>query len=420
MYYGDSGSSIPTTPTITATTTSFGSDKQTENINTAQGKLVFTTPTTPPVTGNAYTDANIGPITVTEETSSGTLTTVPETINLSSSSSGTYIFSTTQGATSPTGNSSVSIPSGQSSVTFYYGDTKSGSWTIIAAATGLTSATEPVNINVGPLASFALSNPGTPTAGMPFNETITALDAGGNTVTSFGGTGGQAECLTFTGPHNSPNGTAPTYPGIGGCPSGSSVTFTNGVGTARITLSDAETTSLRATAAFITGVWTGFTVNPAGASAFALATPSPGAGIGFSETVTATDAYGNTATSYGGTGGLAECLTFTGPHNSPNGTAPTYPREGCLRVRILGQIHQWDRRGDDDALRRPDHDADRHDHHHANPHRYVIVVRCGDGSPQHAHRRQPRNADRRATVQRLDHWFGCVRQRARGCDCPGV
>ena len=188
---------------------------------------------------------------------------------------------------------------------------------------------EPVNINVGPLASFALSNPGTPTAGMPFNETITALDAGGNTVTSFGGTGGQAECLTFTGPHNSPNGTAPTYPGIGGCPSGSSVTFTNGVGTARITLSDAETTSLRATAAFITGVWTGFTVNPAGASAFALATPSPGAGIGFSETVTATDAYGNTATSYGGTGGLAECLTFTGPHNSPNGTAPTYPAKAA-------------------------------------------------------------------------------------------
>ena len=317
MYYGDTKQGAPT---ITVTPSVFAAITQTETITATPAKLVFTTA---PVMGNAYTDANIGPITVTEETSGGIPTTVGETVNLSSSSPGTYVFNTALGATTPTGNTSVTIPNGQSSVTFYYGDTKFGTPTITAAATGLTSATQVETINVGPVASFALSNPGSPTAGTSFNETITALDAGGNTVTGYGST--QTPCLTFTSPGNSPNGTAPLYPGSGTCPSGSSVTFTNGVGTAPITLYDAETTTLQATSVFITGTSASFTVNPAAASGFALATPSPSAGTAFSETVTATDAYGNTATSYGGTGGQAKCITFTGPSKSPNNTAPAYP-----------------------------------------------------------------------------------------------
>ena len=151
----------------------------------APTKLVFTTQ---PVTGNAYTDANIGPITVTEETAGNQPTTVGETVNLSSSSAGTYIFNTTQGATTPTGNTSVTIPNGQSSVTFYYGDTKNGSPTITATATGLTSATQPETDQYRPaglLLTVQLRAP--PTAGTSFNETITAQDAGGNTVTSDNG-----------------------------------------------------------------------------------------------------------------------------------------------------------------------------------------------------------------------------------------
>ncbi len=280
--------------------------------------------TTQPVTGNAYTDANIGPITVTEETAAGQPTTVGETVNLSSTSPGTYIFNTAQGATTPTGNTSLTIPNGQSSVTFYYGDTRNGSPTITAAANGLTPATQPETINVGPLASYSLSNPGTPKAGVAFTETITAKDAGGNTVTSYSGN----QCLTFNGPANSPNGTAPLYPVQGVCPSGSLVVFTNGVGTAAITLYDAQTTALSATSAFITGSSTSFSVVASSASAFALATPSPIAGTSFTEMVTATDPYGNTATSYGGTGGQAECVTFSGPSKSPNNTAPLYPAKG--------------------------------------------------------------------------------------------
>ena len=328
VYYGDNTQGSPIISAVASGGLTATATPQTETITTAPGKLVFSTS---PVTGNAYTDANIGPITVTEETTGGQLTTVPETINLSSNSSGTYIFSTTQGATTPTGNTSVSIPNGQSSATFYYGDTKKGSPVITAAATGLGSVSQTETINVGPLASYALSTPASsPTAGTSFTETITAQDAGGNTVTSVTG----ATCLIFNGPDNSPTGVAPLYPAQGTCPSGSAVTFTNGVGTASITLYDAETTALTATSGFITGSSNSFNVVGATAQTFVLATPSPIAGTSFSEVVTATDTYGNTATSYGGTAGQAKCVTFSGPSKSPNNTAPAYPAKGSCSTGV--------------------------------------------------------------------------------------
>ena len=235
-YYGD-----PTvgTPIITASSSPLNPASQTETIVAAPTKLVFTTGA---VSGNASKNASLGPITVTEEASNGTPTTVGMTVNLSSNSTGTYIFSTTNGATTPTGATSVTIPGGQSSVTFYYGDTKAGSPVITAAATGLTSAMQTETVNVGPVASFTLSTPATQTAGTPFSETITAVDAGGNTVTTFNG----VNCLTFSGPANSPNNTAPLYPVQGTCltTGQSALTFTNGVdNTVPITLYDAQTTT---------------------------------------------------------------------------------------------------------------------------------------------------------------------------------
>ena len=80
-----------------------------------------------------------------------------------------------------------------------------------------------------------MANPGTQTAGTAFNVTITAIDAYGNTATGYAG----AKAVTFSGPANSPNGHAPTYP--------ASVTFAAGVGTASVTLFDAQTTTLTAT-----------------------------------------------------------------------------------------------------------------------------------------------------------------------------
>ncbi len=79
-----------------------------------------------------------------------------------------------------------------------------------------------------------MSNPGTQAAGTSFNVTITALDAYGNTATGYTG-----RRPSLQRPGHPPNGTAPTYP--------ASVTFTNGVGTASVTLYDAQTTTLTAT-----------------------------------------------------------------------------------------------------------------------------------------------------------------------------
>ena len=78
---------------------------------------------TGPTFGSASATASLGPFTVTEEAANGTLTTVGETVNLTSNSAGTYIFNAAQGSTGPTGATTVTIPSGQSSTTFYYGDT---------------------------------------------------------------------------------------------------------------------------------------------------------------------------------------------------------------------------------------------------------------------------------------------------------
>jgi hypothetical protein len=59
--------------------------------------------------------------------------------------------------------------------------------------------------------------------------------------------------VAFTGPSDSPDGTAPAYP--------ASVTFAGGVGTAAVTVFDAETTTLTATQGTLAGTSGTFTVS---------------------------------------------------------------------------------------------------------------------------------------------------------------
>jgi Fibronectin type III domain len=167
-----------------------------------------------------------------------------------------------------------------------------------------------VAVTSAPASAFALSTPSTQNAGTPFDETITALDAYGNTATGLEGT----QAVVFGGLSDSPDGSAPAYP--------SSVTFTDGVGSAAVTDSDAESTALTATQGVLTGTTGTFTVRAAGAYSFVLPTPSTQrAGAPFNETVAALDAYGNTANGFVG----PEALVFGGPSNSPNGNSPSYP-----------------------------------------------------------------------------------------------
>ena len=180
-YYADSKVG---TPTITAAASGLASGTQQESITSGPTKLVLTGP----ASGGASATASLGPFTVTEETASGTLTTVGETVNLSSNSGGTYLFNTTQGATGPTGATTVSIPSGQSSATFYYGDTNAATPTITASVSGLTSGTQQETITAGPVAQLNFTTgtvSGTASSSAKVGPlTVQEQDAYGNATTT--------------------------------------------------------------------------------------------------------------------------------------------------------------------------------------------------------------------------------------------
>ena len=115
-----------------------------------------------------------------------------------------------------------------------------------------------INVTPGTLHTFAvIPDSTTETAGTPFNVRLTALDQYQNVDTNFTG----AQCVTFCGPDNAPNGAKPTYPGQGTCSAtgSSAVTFDNGFvdgpNILSVTLFDAETADLTAT--LTTGTQTG-------------------------------------------------------------------------------------------------------------------------------------------------------------------
>jgi len=123
-------------------------------------KLVYTSVA---VNGAASATASLGPITVQQQDASSTPITATSsvTVSLSSNSAGTAIFGTTSGASS--GVTSVTIPSGSSSATFFYGDTKAASPTITATSPGLTSATQAETISAGSPSQIAFT--AAPTSG---------------------------------------------------------------------------------------------------------------------------------------------------------------------------------------------------------------------------------------------------------------
>jgi probable HAF family extracellular repeat protein len=123
----------------------------------------------------------------------------------------------------------------------------------------------------------------TPTAGTPFNITVTALDKSGQMVATYSGT------VQLT----SSNGKA-VQPASG--------TLASGTGTFSVTLNTAGSQTITATdAASLTGTSNSITVSVA-TSHFSVTVPSTvTTGIAFNITVTALDATNNTVTSYSGT-----------------------------------------------------------------------------------------------------------------------
>jgi hypothetical protein len=156
--------------------------------------------------------------------------------------------------------SAGACPTGESSLVFDDSGRATASLTLFDAGSITLTATQDAitgtsgAFTVSPLAasSFVLVPPPTPTVGTAFDETITATDAYGNTATAYAG----PQTLTFTGPSDGPDDATPAYP--------ATVSFTAGEGTASITLSVAETTTLTATQGTVTGTSPTFTVTAAG------------------------------------------------------------------------------------------------------------------------------------------------------------
>ncbi|MFT3841445.1 MAG: hypothetical protein QM723_30930 [Myxococcaceae bacterium] len=206
---------------------------------------------------------------------------------------GSVHFTSTDGAA--TLPSDYAFTAGDSGVHVFSATLKSvGTWSLTGTDTAngtVTGTQASIVVNPAGAASFVVAGfPSTVTAGTANTFTVTARDAFGNTATGYTGT------VHFT----SSDGAA-TVP--------ANYTFTaadNGAHSFSATLRTAGTgRSLTATdtvTASITGSQTGITVNPGAAASFTVAGyPSPTvAGVSHTFTVTALDAFGNTATGYTG------------------------------------------------------------------------------------------------------------------------
>ena len=182
-YYGDTNDG---TPTITAATTGLTSDTQQETITA--GPATQLNIISAPVAGLASTNANLGPLTVQLQDQFGNAVNAPaagETVALSSTTPNNASFSQTQNAAGNT-TATITIASGTSSANFYYGYNATGTPTITAAHTGLTSDTQQEAI--GPNQLVITSAPvsgGTSTNGKATLGpiTVTLENAGGTPIT---------------------------------------------------------------------------------------------------------------------------------------------------------------------------------------------------------------------------------------------
>jgi adhesin/invasin len=173
----------------------------------------------------------------------------------------------------------------------YTGVTGSGTFTATSAS-GKTGTSGSITVNLGSATHLGLTGtPASVTAGNTGSVTVTALDASNNTATGYTGTAhftssdGQAVLpgnYTFVGGDN-------------GTHTFSSAYTLKTAASQTVTATDTVTGSINGTSA-------GITVNPAAASTLSVtAGAAQTAGTSFTTTVTAKDAFGNTATGYTGT-----------------------------------------------------------------------------------------------------------------------
>jgi hypothetical protein len=233
----------------------------------------------------------------------------------------TYAGSKTLTFSEPSISPSGKAPSYPATVTFTAGAGTAAiklydaqTTTVRATESALEGTSPSLTVKAAATKKFSVPTPSEQEASVAFNVTLTATDEYGNLTTAYTG----AKTLAWSGPANAPSGQAPEYPA-----SATAVTFTEGVGTAAsIKLYDAVSTTLKAKEGAIEGTSGSFTVKAGPATSFSLPAQSERtAGTAFNVTVTAWDAWHNTAKSYTG----AKTLAWSGPASSPGGQASSYP-----------------------------------------------------------------------------------------------
>jgi hypothetical protein len=199
----------------------------------------------------------------------------------------------------------------------------------IEASDGSIATKQPLSVTVAPSSASKLvltAATTTPTAGAADNLTTTAQDTYGNTATSYTG----SHSLTYSGASASPGGNTPTVSDSSGNEvafgTATPTNFSAGVasvsgganGAMKLYKSGAATVQV-SDGTFSTTLATTTTAAGAVKLLLAAATTTPVAAASDNLTITAQDAYTNTATSYTGT----HNLTFSGSSASPSGTLPT-------------------------------------------------------------------------------------------------
>ncbi len=176
---------------ITASTAAHATSTQKFTLTVATENLVITSPA---VSGATSSTSNLGPITVARRTGSGAPITTGGalTVNLTSSA-GDATFGSTQFSTAPL--TSVTIPSGQSTGTFWYGANAPGTPTITASAQGYVVGTQQETITTAPAGLGIVPGPGS--TGSPVNSCGTPSASSTCTVTGVGPSGQVVVAVTF-------------------------------------------------------------------------------------------------------------------------------------------------------------------------------------------------------------------------------
>jgi hypothetical protein len=191
-----------------------------------------------------------------------------------------------------------------------------------------TGVEQTVTVAYGPATHLLLEAASTtPTAGEADNLTITAKDASGDTVGTYSGT----HSLIFEGAGEA-GGEEPVVVDQSGSEKNfgeeTEITFSEGKATVSsamngvMKLYKAEAAHIKVKeGGFNNGAGLAVTVKAAAAKKFSVPTPSEQeAGTSFNVILTATDEWGNTATSYAG----KKTIAWSEPANSPSGKAPGY------------------------------------------------------------------------------------------------